>query len=914
MQVANRKRTDMRHCQSCGAELPDRARFCGFCGHPLNAAAARAATDIILFRKAKEMIAWIILVYKRVVRGYSISSSLRNSISTIGTGTLPDLSAQDTSRGRIWVDKARTQRSSNLPTSKDDAQEEEHSNVLVDITVPLMPAKGSPMVQGTPSASRPSTTAPLSQTQQSPHMPPQTQLSALSLTSAVGVFLVALAYNGGRVAAPWADTLFWFGLLVLFLPIAGRLFSPGPARQERIALIIVLGIALSLAKFLQYPLYFASYDEFSHWRTAQDIAASGHLFQGNPLLSISPLYPGLEIVTNALSSLTGLSIFISGTLVTGVARLMFVLALYLFYEHISNSAHVAGIATLLYMANPGFMGTDMMFAYESLALPLAVFVVLVVAHRYYAPGRHHKGLTLVIWLGLAAVVITHHLTSYALVAFLCLWTAAYFLQGRGQQGKAGPGRVALLGLVLSIAWLIYTGNIVVSYLASPFAGAVHQLVQILDGERTIRPLFQDGSGFVTPLWERVTAYTSETLILLGILFGLFRILRHYRANATALALAGAALAYPASQILHLTNTGAEVADRSTEFLFLGIAFVLAVGVVKFWLSRVPTWRRSVITMGMVAVLFMGQTIVGNGPPWARMPGPYLVSADQRSIEPEGIDAAEWADSYLGPGHRIASDRINTLLMATYGGEWVVTASNDKIAIWPLFISPQFRPRMEEILLQDKIQYLVVDRRLSTGLPRVGTYFNKGEPNALHYTMSIDAAALAKFDSMRGVSRIFDSGDIVIYDVEAITSGSLITPLPQSSCVFAPSTTVSPSSVYAHIAKLYTGTMYDKSTRITTNIFVRGIQQRQGNICGYFGEVFVDNLSTGMPRNGLFMGIITVDNGIQFIVTGGTKQTTFAFKGAMQPDGTITGTYCSPGKIAGKCSHSGFWSATPLPGG
>src|SRR5437773_9757751 len=52
-------------------------------------------------------------------------------------------------------------------------------------------------------------------------------LPALSLTSAVGVFLLALAYNGGRDAAQWADPLFWFGLLVLFLPIRSEVRGVG---------------------------------------------------------------------------------------------------------------------------------------------------------------------------------------------------------------------------------------------------------------------------------------------------------------------------------------------------------------------------------------------------------------------------------------------------------------------------------------------------------------------------------------------------------------------------------------------------------------------------------------------------------------------------------------------------------------
>src|SRR6266436_7992650 len=61
-------------------------------------------------------------------------------------------------------------------------------------------------------------------------------LPVLSLTSAVGVFLVALAGDAGRVASQWADLLFWLGLLTLFLPIALRLLSSKPARRERIAL------------------------------------------------------------------------------------------------------------------------------------------------------------------------------------------------------------------------------------------------------------------------------------------------------------------------------------------------------------------------------------------------------------------------------------------------------------------------------------------------------------------------------------------------------------------------------------------------------------------------------------------------------------------------------------------------------
>ncbi len=57
------------------------------------------------------------------------------------------------------------------------------------------------------------------------------------------------------------------------------------------------------------PLYFASFDEFLHWRTADDILRTGHLFSENSMLPVGPYYPGLEIVTNALSTTSGLSTF-----------------------------------------------------------------------------------------------------------------------------------------------------------------------------------------------------------------------------------------------------------------------------------------------------------------------------------------------------------------------------------------------------------------------------------------------------------------------------------------------------------------------------------------------------------------------------------------------------------------------------
>ena len=63
-----------------------------------------------------------------------------------------------------------------------------------------------------------------------------------------------------------------------------------------------------------------------------------------------------------------------------------------------------------------------------------------------------------------------------------------------------------------------------------------------------------------------------------------------------------------------------------------------------------------------------------------------------------------------------------------------------------------------------MRYLVVDRRLSTSLPAVGIYFERGETVRGARTRPIEPTLLAKFDRAAGVDRLFDSGDIQIYDV------------------------------------------------------------------------------------------------------------------------------------------------------
>lgn len=587
-----------------------------------------------------------------------------------------------------------------------------------------------------------------------------------SLVVALCLLLIATSNTAARSSAPWAEPVFWGGLIALYAPIFARLAAANVARRERIGLVVLLGLGLYMVKILHSPLYFSFHDEFAHWRTAQDIIETGRLFTGNPIIPASALYPGVEIATSALVKLTGLSIFNAGIIVLGLARLMLVLGLFLFFEQVSRSARVAGIATALYMANPNFVYFLAQFSYESLALPLAVVVLFAAVRRARTHGDGHLGLSFMVMVGLAGVVTTHHLTSFAVVGFLGLWTIVYLYGNRLLRQPApvegermDPGGLALLILVISLAWMVYVASLTLGYLAPVLSGAIIGIVKMIAGDAAGRELFKSSEGTVAPLLERLTAFGSVGLLLLGLMLGLYYIWRTYRTNPIALTLGVAALGYPATLALRFTPRGWEVANRSSEFLFLGVGLVLAIGIVEFLKSGSLQRLRPLHIPALVAYatgIFAGGVIAGWPPNW-RQPGPYQPDAVVRSINAQGIQAAEWARDRLGPGHHVGADQASMLMMGSYGEQRIMSTLSGGVDPGWIMFSPFINSVATKTLQSGDVEYLVIDQRLTELPDRAWRYYPDSDMNK----------AFAKFDRLARVSRVFDNGDIQIYDVGAL---------------------------------------------------------------------------------------------------------------------------------------------------
>jgi hypothetical protein len=589
-------------------------------------------------------------------------------------------------------------------------------------------------------------------------------LPALSLAAAAGLLIVAAANMLARAGAGQAQALFWTGFLVLAAPPAARLASAQPGRRERLGLVLVSGLAFYLVKVLHSPYAFTFSDELLHQYNTQAVLQYGVLFHPHPVLPVIAYYPGLASAAAALAALGGLPVFTSGLVVIGAARLVLVLSLFLFYEQVSGSARAAGVGALLYMAHSNFLYWSAQFSYESLALPLAALVAYAAARAEELPGgRERAALTWAAALVLLAVVVTHHLTSYALVGLLWLAALACLVRWRLTGGGTGPWELALAGLAAAGLWVFWVAPQTLTYLSIIFSRAFVSFMQMLAGLETARRLFQSNAGHVAPLWERVAGIASVLLLAAAQPLGLVQIARRYRTDVFALLLSGAAVAYFAMLALRFTQAGWETGNRASDFLFVGLAFVTALAAVQAW-DYLHAAGQALLTGGL-AIVFMGGLIAG-WPRDLRLGGPYRVAVAGRALEPQGVAAAAWLLEALGPDHAVAADSSNALLLLNHGDQAAYSGRNDGfhevIAATPL-ADWQLR-----LLRREGIEYVLVDRRRVSWDSMAGYYFVPPANRVAAGEEFIDPGVNAKFERQDRVSRLFDSGDITLYDVRSLS--------------------------------------------------------------------------------------------------------------------------------------------------
>ncbi|WP_375387381.1 hypothetical protein [uncultured Amnibacterium sp.] len=596
-------------------------------------------------------------------------------------------------------------------------------------------------------------------------------LGPLVLLMACGVLVMAVAANLGRLGSTGlgAQLLWYLGLVLLFLPAALRIVARATPHVERLVAVVALAVLLQVSRLLLNPTAFAFHDEFIHADTLRQIEDSGHLFAVNPLLPVSAYYPGLEIVTDAVRTVTGLPGYAAAVLTLLAARLIIVLAIIGLIGAIGGSRRAGAVGALVYLANPQLLFFNSQYSYQTLALPLAVLCVHLVATR-----RRGRWSLVLPMAASAAVVLTHHLTAVLLIAAYVLWLVAVLVRGgRREAGGERRGRAARDHLHLAVlavwttlvlgATVLNPGNPLAAYLEAIFGSSGAQLLGLSQGQKP-KALFADSAGSGPLPWEQVLLIASVLLTTVSLLVVLGSIRTAWRgARPLALVLGVVGLLYPVVPGGHLTSATAEVGDRASGFVFVGLAAVLG----TWWWAK-ERRRRTTVAFGLAATAtFLGGVVLGSGPASSQLPGPYQVSADARSVDADNVAAATWEATGLPDGSVVFADRTASLLAAADGEQDAVLHVATGLNLSPLLLAPTFTTEDVALIERSRLDYLIVDQRLSTSLPHQQVYIESGEYGEVGRTAPVSAAALAKFAAVPGVTRVYDNGSIVIYDVRGL---------------------------------------------------------------------------------------------------------------------------------------------------
>jgi len=616
-------------------------------------------------------------------------------------------------------------------------------------------------------------------------------ICSIVLCSAAGLALIAAANNASFRGLNYnrALILFFLGLVFVFTPTAIRVLMRDVDRWERLVLIVILGGALYATKILGSPNAFTFIDEYIHVRNTLNILRTHHLFQFNPLLPTASYYPGLAAVTAGLVDLTGFSTFVAGLLVIGAARILMSACFFLVAEEIMGSGLAAAAASLVYAANPMFLFWTASFSYENLALPLAAFAVWWLSR---SRDQLESLMPIVTAVVIVAVTVTHHVAGFALAILLGVWWLAEWLTKQPAASRRCVGLMFLVAGSVTLTWFFFIARPAASYLVgNNIAPAVQQTGSIILHHGKARHLFSGGPK--VPEWFMLAGFTAYAILLFALPFGLYRawnLLRSRkiragygsRAGHAAIAVAMAmAVVFPFSLLPRFAPASGALASRSSEYLFTGLACVLSLlaeqaarhqhGGARRRSMR-PTfarWCRTLVVAGMVTLVLLGDVTVGTtfsevlresshpaGDPWI--------------VQPDVIDASEWARVHLGINQHFAANTVDSLALATYGEQDAISGDS----VWPIFFADAMNSTVVHTIRTARVSYLLADWRMTEGLPPIslGYYFSPFELFGSEWE-PLPSIALRKFASSPCARLIYASGPIQIFDVVRIENGSCV---------------------------------------------------------------------------------------------------------------------------------------------
>ena len=549
-------------------------------------------------------------------------------------------------------------------------------------------------------------------------------------------------------------------LTVLMVPRLGSL------REITIA---ILGLYPAIVYRMSDPLVLAGYDEHQHEQSLMNLLLGSGLFAPNPLLRVSPFYPGLEILTAVGIRLTGLPVTLAESLVVLLCRLLLVLMIYHAALLVSPSRRGASLVVAFYAVSTQFYSFNAGFAYQTLALTLGLGGIYLLRRAQladYAAARRHFFIASLL---LIATVITHHATSWMVLVFLIAWAA---MSRKGE--RKFLVRAAVVMAVAVAIWTAALAPSLAEYFVPIVSTALQSARSFLAGTSS-HHIFGASAG--TPpiaAWEGlVLVVYTLTCTLAALVCAWIMLSRGFHNRDRMLVFLGALnLAFPITDVAHFDPSVGELGNRAATFLFFPLALSCSLIIQRHpRVIRRPARRHRpfrpavlIVVIAGTAVTYLGGILLGSNPDYTRLPGPYLVSADNRTQDPETLAAVAWAATHLPTGATVVADRVPADLLASQARLWPVTAPGQGLVPAQLYFSDTWEPQDTTILKDRHIHYIYVDARLADSLPYVGYYISQGEtPRATRMTR----ADVAKFAHVPGLKAVYHHGPVAIYSTSGL---------------------------------------------------------------------------------------------------------------------------------------------------
>jgi hypothetical protein len=603
--------------------------------------------------------------------------------------------------------------------------------------------------------------------------PPEQAAARLGPFGVIGLLLATTLVGGLLLAASMdvarghqrppltAYGLFWAGFALVF-GTAGliawrrndRLVAPRLSRLAAVGSVAVWG-ALPRLLVGPVPLYFN--DEFAQiWQT-QRLVQTGHLPAFNPLnVVLAPSFPGLSYLTYALHLVIPVGVPSIGIAVVLIAHGLGLFGIYLLARAVGLGSRGSAIAAVCYAVNPSWLFFDAMYSYESLAIPLLIWMLAALA--YSARHDARRGWRVAVLVLAPAVIATHHATgAFMTVIVLAAAVVAVVRLRRGgspsNESWAWPVGVAGYTVALFLVWWGLHLHVILDYYSS--------YVQAdRGGVRTV------AEGSVLPLFERAALWIQPFAVL-AVTVWAWRRLRGtwHLASSMRWTLALLGSLFFVSLPLVFTADGQEAAHRSWATSWIGLAVLVAaaVEVVPRTVtgSGIPAGSRgasslsgrlqstmgrhgSLVAVGVglvVAVIVVGSMAASPMNPYLRFPGTPVVG-EQGRID---TGAANNLAAYISanPGGRFFADRYVAGWIADHGNETrvlstITSARATELVLGSTMPTPAQVARWET----SDLRYVIVDRRIGTDKPFQLWWYQVGEPTVALGTHPWGMRALA----------------------------------------------------------------------------------------------------------------------------------------------------------------------------